>query len=76
VKEEEFDRIAAMETEPENLTPFKVLKSAAGFYIGRNIIHGKGFEEPYSRCTGYFETELEAECEFELKFDGNGLKNK
>ena len=45
----------------------KVLKSNAGYYIGRTSINEDfGFEEPYSRESGYFRT-LE-EAELELKY--------
>lgn len=49
-------------------TDLRVLRSAAGWYIGTNFIHNgtalgipKGFIEPGSRESGYYATREEAE---------------
>jgi hypothetical protein len=43
----------------QNYSDLKVLKSAAGFYIG-TIYAGEGYSEPGSRDSGYFARENDA----------------
>ena len=45
----------------------KVMKSGAGWYIGRSYFDTEfGFEGPYSRESGYFTTEESANDNFEM----------
>ena len=44
----------------------KVMKSAAGYYVGTVYINDDGFVEPGSRESGYFKTREEAEKELEF----------
>lgn len=48
----------------ENISELKVMKSAAGFYLGRSYRDEEcgGAELPYSRNSGYFATREEAEA--------------
>lgn len=41
------------------VSDFKVMKSGGGYYIGTTTSE-EGFEEPYTRETGYFATHEEA----------------
>ena len=44
------------------ISELKILRSAAGYYIGRTCKEdGLPFEEPYSRESGYYPTEKAAE---------------
>ena len=48
----------------DNISDFKVMRSAAGWYIGTTCIDPEfGCEFPNSRETGYFATKEEAEAE-------------
>lgn len=52
------------------VTDFKVMKSAAGFYIGRGCFPEPDFpnlEHPYDRASGYFPTAEAAEEALESK---------
>jgi len=52
------------ESDKSNYTPLKVLRSAAGFYVGTEYKDPKtGFVEPGSRDSGYFRTAALAEAE-------------
>lgn len=43
------------------VSELKVMKSAAGYYIGRSCVEsGFPFEQPYSRESGYYRTHEEA----------------
>ena len=42
------------------ISEYKVLKSAAGYYIGRLCHEGDGLWIPYDRATGYYRSEFEA----------------
>lgn len=63
-----------METNNECITPLKVMKSAAGYYLGHACYveedGGFKYEVPYSRESGYFRTKEEAQQALEL-FIGN-----
>jgi hypothetical protein len=40
------------------ISPYRVMQSAAGYYIGRHCTDpGDGHKEPYDRVSGYFLTE-------------------
>lgn len=44
------------------ISELKVMKSAAGYYIGRSCVEdGLPFEQPYSRESGYYPTKEAAE---------------
>lgn len=46
-----------------NVVGPKVMSSAAGYYVGYGYIDPDyGFEEPYSRESGYFKTSEEAQA--------------
>lgn len=47
--------------EKGGISPLKVMKSRAGYYVGRSD-SSDGFEVPYSRDSGYFATSEEAEA--------------
>lgn len=47
--------------EQYRVSQLKVLKSAAGYYIGRVCIFKDGHEEPYSRESGYYDSNKSAE---------------
>ena len=42
------------------ISEYQVLKSAAGYYVGRLCHEGDELWMPYDRASGYFETEAEA----------------
>ena len=42
-----------------SISDLKVMRSAAGYYIGRSYFNGD-FDEPYSRESGYYPTEKAA----------------
>ena len=44
-----------------NISEYKVLKSAAGYYVGRLCQDEDGFWMPYDRASGYYATAEEAE---------------
>lgn len=46
----------------ENISKLKVLKSNAGYYIGRTIKED-GVEMPYDRQSDYFDSKLKAQKE-------------
>lgn len=48
-------------TQDETVSDLRVLKSAAGFYIGRVEITEEGYEFPYCRESGYYPTREKAE---------------
>ena len=43
-------------TQDETVSDLRVLKSAAGFYVGRVEISPEGYEFPYCRESGYYPT--------------------
>lgn len=47
----------------EIISELKVLKSAAGFYIGRDCVEEDGFRSPYSRESGYYPTKAAAKAD-------------
>ena len=47
------------------ISDLKVMKSAAGYYIGRSCSDEDGFEVPYSRESEYFRKEVEAQAELD-----------
>lgn len=47
----------------------QVLKSNAGWYIGRTYTDKEGFEEPGSRESGYFGTEEDAKKALKFGFE-------
>lgn len=46
----------------QNISKLKVLKSNAGFYVGRTLKED-GVEMPYDRESDYFESKIEAQKE-------------
>lgn len=48
-------------TQDETVSDLRVLKSAAGFYVGRVEISPEGYEFPYCRESGYYPTREKAE---------------
>jgi hypothetical protein len=50
------------EEEKSGYSDLKVMKSAAGFFIGTTYTDESGFTEPGSRDSGYFKTHAEAEA--------------
>lgn len=52
------------------ISEYKVLKSNAGYYIGRTY---GAWAEPYDRATEYYRTYQEAEADLELFYEVNGL---
>lgn len=60
----------------DGVSPFKVMHSPAGYYVGTEITnkdeHGE-WTEPYSRETEYFKTEADAQKALESFNTGNGL---
>jgi len=57
------------------ISALKVMKSAAGYYIGRSCTDDDmpGFEEPYSRESGYYPTEAAAAAELDT-FEVRGMR--
>ena len=54
----------------DHVSGLMVMKSAAGYYIGRSYWDTEcGFEGPYSRESGYYGTEDEAQADL----DGDGF---
>lgn len=51
------------------VSEYQVLKSAAGYYIGRLCDEGDGFWMPYDRDSGYFETKESAQKELDFRAD-------
>lgn len=49
------------DTQDETVSDLCVLKSAAGFYVGRVEITEEGYEFPYCRESGYYPTREKAE---------------
>lgn len=49
------------------LSPLKVMKSNAGYYIGQTEIYPDGSEAPYCRKSGYYPFEEIAQRELENK---------
>ena len=48
------------------VSKLKVMKSAAGYYIGRSLTDENGTQVPYNRVScGYYKTEREAESALE-----------
>ena len=45
------------------ISELQVLRSSAGFYIGRTCIEDDGFVEPYSRESGYYHTREAAQAD-------------
>lgn len=45
--------------------PLQVLKSNAGYYIGRIFHNDEGYDEPGSRESDYYETKEEAQYDLE-----------
>ena len=43
-------------------TDLRVLRSAAGYYVGTMYVHPEGWEEPGSRDSDYFASKDEAEA--------------
>jgi hypothetical protein len=55
-------QIAHLPAEEQALfSELKVLKSAAGFFVGSSYNNPAGFQEPGSRDTEYFQTREQAE---------------
>ena len=50
-----------MEIDKDRISDVKVLRSAAGFYIGRTYREAPGYEVPYDRQRGYWSTRGPAE---------------
>ena len=48
-------------TQDETVSDLRVLKSAAGFYVGRVEISPEGYEFPYCRESEYYPTREKAE---------------
>lgn len=51
----------------EGISNLKVLKSAAGFYVGREFTDQEGTTMPYNRESEYFKTQVAAEKELESR---------
>lgn len=55
--------LVRMGMDSANYSPLKVMKSAAGYYVGTSHTDPTyGFEEPGSRDSGYFGTSAEAQA--------------
>jgi hypothetical protein len=54
------------EDDKGNYSELKVMRSAAGWYVGTEYHDPAGFTEPGSRDTGYFSTEREAQLELTM----------
>lgn len=53
-------------TQDETVSDLRVLKSAAGFYVGRVEISPEGYEFPFCRESGYYPTREKAESALEF----------
>lgn len=48
-------------SEKLRISPLKVMKSNAGYYVGRSCVDEDQCEQPYSRESGYYSTKEAAQ---------------
>lgn len=58
-----------MEGKETQISELKVMKSAAGYYIGREMTDSDGMGMPYDRHSDYFESQVDASRALEKKMD-------